>query len=285
MNRRGIFVGLTEWQKGRGFEIFKNYFSEYNVELDLIKLDEAILSLGDNDISIDVDKYDFCVMLSRDQHIASLFENKRCFNNYKSMCFCDDKFLSYIKLSQYGVPMPKTILIKPYVLENNQILDDKKSEIEDILKYPFIAKPNCSYGGKGVELINNRDELNSFFDKIGKEEYILQEFIADNVGTDLRCVVIGEEVVFSYKRVNFGNVVSNISQGGVVEQVEVGLQHKEMALKVAKILGLDYCSVDFFNKSDVLLCEVNANPIYRKFKGDDQYKKYVYYIVNQIYSN
>jgi len=92
-------------------------------------------------------------------------------------------------------------------------------------------------------------------------------------------------------RKNPNSFISNVSSGGNAVQYQASKEQKQIAEKVAKILGLTHCAVDFFNTIDdrALLCEVNANAggieINEKLTGINQAAKFVECIIKKVYKN
>ncbi len=295
--KKGILIGFTKWQTESAYKIYANYFEKQNIQLDLLKIDEYVLCIENDKPNINVKDYDFCVMLVKDQYISTLFEKQKkpCFNGYYEMTSSDDKFLTYVKLAENGIPLPKT-LSGNTDFDGLKLPDYKRSEnfrnnVEKILNYPFVAKPTYGYGGKGVEIVNNRKEFDELLDNIGQAAYLYQEFIPDNPGSDIRVMVVGGKVIFSIMRNNPNSFISNVSSGGNAVQYQASKEQKQLAEKVAKILGLTHCAVDFFNTVDgrPLICEVNANAggieINEKLTGINQAEKFVEYIIKKVYKD
>ena len=106
----------------------------------------------------------------------------------------------------------------------------------------------------------------------------------------MRVVVIGGKVVAHMKRVaqNDNEFRSNIETGGVGLQPTLEKEFADEAIKVASILGLDYCGLDLLYgpNNEPILCEVNANaylePI-EKYSKKNVAIEYVKYIIDEIY--
>ena len=291
--KKGLLTGFTPYQKNIAYNIFKREFKKYNIQLDLFEIDNYALYIKNDRVDFDISNYDFCVMLAKDQYISALFERaeKPCFNSYKSIFCADDKFLTHLILANNKISMPKTISGNTYfryLQENYKRNADFKNKVANELNFPLVAKPTFSFGGQGIQMIKNIEELDSFLTKIENDAYIFQEFVEDNSGADIRCVVVGDEVIFSLLRKNDNSFLSNISAGGTASLFKASKELKETAVKCAKLLGLVYCSVDFFytNNNQPLVCEVNANPggVERNesITGISQAKKFVFYIVNHL---
>lgn len=91
---------------------------------------------------------------------------------------------------------------------------------------------------------------------------IIQEFIKESKGEDIRCFVVGEEVVAAMKRqAEPGEFRANIHRGGAAKVVDITAEEREIAIKAAKIMGLKMAGVDLL-RSDrgPLVLEVNSSP-------------------------
>ena len=294
--KKGLLICFTNWQVNTAYKIYADCLKEYVIELEQLKIDEYIISIENGKSTFNIDDYDFCIQLVKDQYVSCLFEknNKPCFNGYIEMSSSDDKFLTFVKLANHNIPLPKT-LSGNTDFDGLKISDYKRSEnfkdkVEKILNYPFVAKPTFGYGGKGVSIINNRTDFDKLLNSSGQEPYLFQEYIPDNPGTDIRIMVVGGKAIFSIMRKNPNSFISNVSSGGTAIKYEATKEQKEIAEKVANILGLTHCGVDFFNTLDnrPLVCEVNANAggieTNEQLTGINQAKEFVKYIVEKTYN-
>lgn len=91
---------------------------------------------------------------------------------------------------------------------------------------------------------------------------LLQDFIAEADGADIRCFVIGEQVVATMQRKGqSGEFRANCHRGGVTEKIQLTQQEKQIAINATKAIGLDVAGVDLIrSKQGVLVLEVNASP-------------------------
>ena len=294
-NKKGLLVGFTKWQTTIAYPMFKRFFSEYGIDLDFQRLDEYVLSVERNKINLDLKQYDFYIQLVKDQYLSSIFEslNIPCFNKYSSMASSDDKFLTYVKLYLHDIPLPKT-LSGNTDFDGLQIDDYNRSDlfiekVEKELNYPFVAKPTFGYGGRGVKTLKNREELKQLLVSQGQNAYIFQEFIYDNVGNNIRVLVVGGKAIYSLLRKDTVNLKDNMVGKDDEEKFTASAEQIGIAEKIAKILDLDYCAIDFFDTIDKrpLVCEVNANPggieEYEKITGVNQAKELVKFIVSKVY--
>ena len=129
---------------------------------------------------------------------------------------------------------------------------------------PLIIKLLESTQGKGVVLAETNKAAESVINafKSLKTNILVQEFIKEADGKDLRCFVIDGKVVASIERVAIkGEFRANIHQGGTANVVKITPTERKLAIKAAKALNLDVAGVDLIrsNKGPLLL-EVNSSP-------------------------
>ena len=159
-------------------------------------------------------------------------------------------------LSRKGIPFPKTAF--SYTSEGyNNLLDVIDGE-------SFIIKLNEGTQGIGVFLAEDKKQANNFlrtFDQIDVP-VMLQEFIEESAGTDLRCFVVGGKVIASMRRkAQDGDFRANISLGGHSEKSELTPEEENMALKASEAIGLNIAGVDLISSNrGPLVIEVNTAP-------------------------
>ena len=138
----------------------KEEFDKLGVEIEIVK-NGYFPYLNDNcDIENTYKNIDFVVYLDKDKYQGELIEKSgiRCFNKISSITNCDDKMLTFIKLSGKGIKIPKTISA-PLCYGDYDIDENSLKEVGDTLKYPLVLKLSFSSLGKGVFLINTFEEL------------------------------------------------------------------------------------------------------------------------------
>tara|TARA_B100000809_G_scaffold252838_2_gene288034 strand:- start:16032 stop:17399 length:1368 start_codon:yes stop_codon:yes gene_type:complete len=167
-----------------------------------------------------------------------------------------DKLFSSQLFSKYGIQIPTTGFA-------NSPLETKEL-IEMVNGAPLIIKLLESTQGKGVVLAETNKAAESVINafKSLKTNILVQEFIKEADGKDLRCFVIDGKVVASIERVAVkGEFRANIHQGGTARIVKITPEEKKLALKAAKVLGLDVAGVDLIRSyKGPLLLEVNSSP-------------------------
>ena len=165
-------------------------FEKLGVDVSVVRLDEYPAIISDGKISIDFSA-DFFVYLDKDKYVLTMLEKSgaKVFNNARAIQTCDDKMSTYIALSDSGVPMPKTL---PGILcynQNEKIKERTVEKIEKELAYPLIVKESYGSLGKRVYLVKNREELLITLETVKTKPHLLQEFVEESRGRDLRVIV------------------------------------------------------------------------------------------------
>ena len=132
------------------------------------------------------------------------------------------------------------------------------------LKMPHLIKPIIGTQGKNIQLAHDvsaaRDLVNAT--TMRKKKFFMQEFIALDEISDIRCFVIGKKIVASIKRqAKAGEFRANLHCGGTASLIELTPQEHALALQVVEILGLSIAGVDMLRTPQgPVILEVNASP-------------------------
>ncbi len=172
------------------------------------------------------------------------------------------KYYTVKVLSEINLPIPNSSLCAHP--ETAMALTKK-------IGFPTVVKVLSGFGGKGVMLIKSENELKPIIEtlRVFKEFVSTQEYIP-STGEDIRCYVLGDDVIAVKRKGKAGEWRANVSKGGSAEIIEVPEKQKEIAMKAAKLLGLDVCSVDFMESAKgPIIIEVNFTPgiIWKFFDG------------------
>jgi ribosomal protein S6--L-glutamate ligase len=167
-----------------------------------------------------------------------------------------DKLRSLQLLARQGIGLPMTgIAHSP---------DDTSDMIDMVGGAPLVVKLVEGTQGIGVVLAETRQAAESVIDAFrGLNAHILvQEYIQEAKGCDIRCFVVGDEVVAAIeRRAKPGDFRSNLHRGGVASVAEITPLEREIAIKSAQTLGLDVAGVDILRANrGPLVMEVNASP-------------------------
>ncbi len=170
-----------------------------------------------------------------------------------------DKLRSLQLLTKYNVRIPKTVFSR-----NTADIDDL---LEQVGGTPVIIKLARGTHGNGVVLAETKKAAKStlqafYLHNEDGTNILLQEYIEESAGTDIRAFIVGGRVVASMQRQSLDDDFrSNIHQGGEGKRIKLTDQEKKMALKAAKAMGLSICGVDLMRSSKgPLVLEVNSSP-------------------------
>ncbi len=166
-----------------------------------------------------------------------------------------NKWTSFQLLSKAGVPVPKTILGNVFDIEE---------ALASFQKRPVILKVLQGTHGQGVILAETYASALSTIETLQSSgvRFVIQEYIAESKGCDLRAIVVGGRVVAAMKRQSkSGDFRSNLHRGGSSEPIRLSEAEKRIAIKAAQVLRLGVCGVDILqaNQGPVIL-EVNSTP-------------------------
>ena len=170
-----------------------------------------------------------------------------------------DKLRSMQVLAKAGVGIPKTV-----VSRNSTDIDDLIDKLDGT---PVIVKLARGTHGNGVVLAETKKAAKSvlqafYLTNEDGTNILLQEFIKESAGTDIRAFVVGSRVVASMKRQSLDDDFrSNLHKGGEGTPVKLTDEERKMVVKAAKSVGLSIAGVDFMRSSrGPLILEVNASP-------------------------
>jgi ribosomal protein S6--L-glutamate ligase len=142
--------------------------------------------------------------------------------------------------------------------------DATKDLIESVGGAPLIVKMMESTHGNGVVLAETRKAAESLITAFRglKADFLVQEFIKEAGGADIRCFVIGDKVIAAMQRTaQDGEFRSNLHRGGTASVIKLRPEERRLAVKAAQVMGLDVAGVDIIRSSHgPLVLEVNSSP-------------------------
>lgn len=167
-----------------------------------------------------------------------------------------DKLRSLQLLSRKGIGLPRTGFAR------------NPDKIDDLLKNvggaPVVIKLLEGTQGIGVVLAETRKAAESIIEAFMglKANILIQEYIKEAGGADIRCLVIGDKVVAAMKRQAApGEFRSNLHRGGSAELIKLKPSERKTAIQAAKAMGLNMCGVDILrSNSGPVVMEVNSSP-------------------------
>lgn len=177
-------------------------------------------------------------------------------NSAEAIARARDKLRTHQLLAAQGIDMPVTVF------------GDNPDDTVDLLSMlgppPHVIKLNESSQGAGVILTEKPSASRSVVEALRGlyANFLVQEFIAEAEGADLRCFVVGDEVVAAMRRqAPKGDFRSNLHRGGSAEAVDAGDDERRVAVRAAQVLGLGVAGVDLIRaRRGPLVLEVNSSP-------------------------
>lgn len=167
-----------------------------------------------------------------------------------------DKLRAHQLLARKGVGMP----ITGYA----HSADATDELIEFVGGAPLIVKLMESTHGKGIVLAETEKAAEGVINAFRglNANFLVQEYIKESNGSDIRCFVVGDRVVASMQRTaKEGDFRSNLHRGGTASTVKLLPEERTLALKAAKVMGLDVAGVDLIRSAHgPLVLEVNSSP-------------------------
>ncbi len=167
-----------------------------------------------------------------------------------------NKLLAAQILGRNNVPIPKTAYVRN--------INDVERAIDLVGGLPVVIKVSEGTQGRGVYLRHlYRDAIGLVSALLDLEhEVLIQEYIHESHGTDIRALVVGDKVVASMRRRARGKEFrSNFHLNGTVEPIDLDPKYEEIALRAARVLGLNIAGVDLLEgKNGPLVLEINSSP-------------------------
>ncbi len=210
--------------------------------------------------------------------IVRQFEMQNVFTTTSSIAIVRsrDKLRSMQLLAKSGAGIPKTVFARETA--------DFEGVLEQVGGAPVIIKVARGTHGNGVVLAETRKAALAVMQAFYVEgvNFLVQEFVAESAGVDIRAFVVNGKVVASMVRQSLDDDFrSNLHQGGEGLPVELTLAEKRTAIKAAKAMGLPICGVDMMRSSrGPLVLEVNSSPGFgiEQVTGIDVAEKIIDYV-------
>ncbi|HKK89035.1 MAG TPA: RimK family alpha-L-glutamate ligase [Saprospiraceae bacterium] len=183
-------------------------------------------------------------------------KNIPCTISSEGLLASRDKLRCYSILSAHGIQIPRTAFASPFNQEED-LLQDFENE-------KTVIKLLEGTQGVGVILAENPITGRSILDTLNRlrKKVLVQEYIEESQGSDIRVFVVGAKVVAAMKRqAQAGDFRSNIHRGGEGKPVQLTSEEEELALKSCKIMNLEVAGVDLLRSNrGPLVLEVNPSP-------------------------
>jgi len=167
-----------------------------------------------------------------------------------------DKLRALQLLSRFGIDIPRTVMCR--------FRDEVPLAVEQVGGLPCIIKLLQGTQGVGVMIASSMEEVRGMLDTFWDlgQEILLQEFVRESKGRDVRALVVGDRVVAAMRRqARTGEFRSNIHRGGRGSAVTLPREFAETAVKAARVIGLEVAGVDMLEaRTGPKIMEVNSTP-------------------------
>ncbi|WP_105617643.1 ATP-grasp domain-containing protein [Vallitalea okinawensis] len=257
-----IYSRTTLNHKSNAFDWMVTSANKFGLKVKIIFAEDLMIQYESTGINVhhmngeNVILPDFVLLRCYALHLGKALEAMgiRVINSVQSMEVSRDKLLTHQYLSQKNIPMPKTIFSSTI---NYQELSNYLQERS------FVVKSAIGSKGEGVYLINYENDMDHIPWK-KHEHYLVQAYIKESHGKDIRVYVVGDKVVGAVLRHSNKDFRSNYALGGSVELYPLSLEIEELSLEVVKVLGLEIAGIDLLiTKDGYMVCEVNGNAGFR----------------------
>lgn len=179
-----------------------------------------------------------------------------CVNTPVAIARSRDKLRALQRLSAENVGIPRTAMARD--------ADSLRQAVDAVGGTPIIIKLLQGTQGVGVMIADSPEAVESTLDTLWGlgQNIILQEYIAESRGRDIRALVVGGELVGAMRRTaRKGEFRSNLHRGGAGKPVALDEPYRHAAVEAARIMGLDVAGVDMLESKDgPRVIEVNSSP-------------------------
>jgi ribosomal protein S6--L-glutamate ligase len=179
-----------------------------------------------------------------------------CLNGSRGIASSRDKLRALQVLSQHNIGLPPTV----YTRQTDHLGDC----IEQLEGFPVVVKMLQGTQGVGVVLAESQAAAASVMEAFHglEQEILVQKFIREANGADIRAFVVGNRVVGAMRRQAVdGEFRSNLHRGGTARRVHLRRDYRWTAVKAARVLGLRVAGVDLLESNDgPMVMEVNSSP-------------------------
>lgn len=279
--RTGKFVEHYQWLKqaamDRGIQLLLRDNSEFLLEF---------ARDGEQQWKRQLDNCDFIIFWDKDirmgRRLTALCQkwNIPVFNPVRSVAWCDDKSETYRVLTEWNeihgereqiALLPTVVAPMTYFGIGYTSLKFADQVIQE-LSLPLVIKECFGSFGKQVYLAETREDVLCLTKQLEGKPFLYQKYLRESHGKDVRLQVVGDEVVAAMYRYSVTeDFRANITNGGHMMPYEPSAREKQLAVRAAKALQLDFAGVDLlFSKGEEgeadIVCEVNSNAHFRNME-------------------
>ncbi len=221
---------------------------------------------------------DFVIYWDKDISQGKLLEaccdrqGVRIFNRIDAIAACDDKMETYYRIwrwnmqceKQQKIPLLPTVMAPMTYANVGYTQTAFVDRVIEKLGLPMVVKECFGSFGMQVYLAEDRERVMDLTEQLSGRPFLYQSFLKSSSGRDVRLEVVGDEVVAAmYRYSETGDFRANITNGGSMKPYVPSERERNLAVRAARALGLDFGGVDLLFSGESgeadILCEVNSN--------------------------
>ncbi|MBO5884460.1 MAG: RimK family alpha-L-glutamate ligase [Clostridia bacterium] len=206
--------------------------------------------------------YNYCLFFNKDAYLAKNLEmmGVKVVNCSKAINLCENKANMYQELTKTNINIPKTVIFPTHgTINSKKTADFLQNAIND-LGLPVVVKGFFGGTGNNVYLARTKEQLMQIVEKMNGFQVLIQEYILESSGTDIRVFVIKNKVIAAIRRQgSAGDFRSNVGLGGSMTKHIPTYTEEQLAINAAKQVGCDFAIVDILKSiNGPVVCEVNT---------------------------
>lgn len=283
--RVGIAYEVLRWEE----KALADAAKDLNLSVDLLHIHSLQLLIGRNGLH-ELSGIDDEIVLQRAiSHTTALnvtlaLESLgiRVINTSNATATAMNKLWTASILARAGIKIPRTIIA---------FSEESCYKSAQLLGYPVVVKPIDGSWGRLIAMARDDEELRAILEhrtympNPTMKVHMLQEFVK-KPGRDIRIFVVGDETPAAIYRVS-GHWITNTARGGKAVAARIDAELSELALKSAKLIGIEVAGIDVFEDPErgYIVNEINAIPEFKNTvaaTGIQLHTKIVEYIRNQV---
>ncbi len=256
---------LSEQEFKEQNKLFVDAAKKLNITLDFVSNVQLYTYIDNNSVKCHetFGTYNYAIFFDKDFHLAKNLEmlGVKVVNNSTAIDICENKAYLYQTLAEHKINIPKTVIFPSMTKFNRQKAILFLNNAIDDLGLPVVVKEWYGDYGENVYLCRTREQLYDCVEKLQGDELLLQEFVVESSGTDIRFFVIKNKVVAAYRRRNTsGDFRSNLFHGGSMDKYIPTYVDEQIAIGATKAVGCDFAIVDILKSiNGPVVCEVNTS--------------------------
>ena len=206
--------------------------------------------------------YNYCLFFNKDAHLAKNLEmmGVKVVNCSRAINLCENKANMYQELTKTNLNIPKTVIFPTLSKFNVRAASEFLQNTINDLGLPVVVKGFFGGTGSNVYLARTREQLLDIVQKMNGYQVLIQEYILESSGTDIRIFVVKNKVVAAIRRQGAtGDFRSNAGLGGSMSKHIPTYGEEQLAIEAAKQVGCDFAIVDILKSiNGPVVCEVNT---------------------------